>query len=79
MPIYEYVCQVCNSGFEQMRPLSQSDQPADCPKCHRPARRKMSTFAAFSASLGGVPRTIPGASGGSCSSCSSGSCNTCAS
>jgi len=79
MPIYEYVCSECDSKFEQLRPLSQSGLVADCPKCHRPARRKMSTFACFSASLGGVPKTIAGTSGHSCSSCSSGNCSTCAS
>ena len=79
MPIYEYICSECNTKFEQLRPLSQSDQLADCPQCHKPARRKMSTFAAFSASLGGVPKTVPGAGGSSCSSCSSGDCSTCAS
>jgi len=79
MPIYEYVCSECNKKFEKMRPLSESDQPAECPECHKPAPRKMSTFAAFSASLGGVPKAVPGAGGGSCSSCSSGDCSTCAS
>ncbi len=79
MPIYEYVCSECNAKFEQLRPLSQSDQTADCPQCHKPARRKMSTFACFSANPGGVPKTIPGTGGSSCSSCSSGDCSTCAS
>ena len=79
MPIYEYFCSECDTKFEQLRPLSQSDQPADCPKCHQSARRKMSTFACFSASLGGVPKTIPGTGGSPCSSCSSGNCSTCAS
>jgi putative FmdB family regulatory protein len=80
MPIYEYVCADCKSKFEQMRPLSQSGQPADCPQCHKPAKRKMSTFSALSATLGGVPKAVPGASGASkCSSCGSGSCSTCAS
>ena len=78
MPIYEYVCSECNSKFEQMRPLSQSGEAAACPKCHKPARRKMSTFAAFTTSVSGVPKTVPGA-GSSCSSCSSGNCSTCAS
>jgi len=78
MPIYEYICAECDSKFEQLRPLSQSGQVADCPKCHKPARRKMSTFACFSATAGGVPRTVPG-TGSSCSSCSSGNCSTCAS
>jgi len=78
MPIYEYICSECDSKFEQLRPLSQYGQAADCPKCHKPARRKMSTFACFSASAGGMPRTVPG-TGGSCSGCSSGNCSTCAS
>ncbi|MGD1119322.1 MAG: zinc ribbon domain-containing protein [Dehalococcoidales bacterium] len=79
MPIYEYVCSECDSKFEQMRPLSQSSLAADCPRCHKPARRKMSVFAAFSTSEGNVPQSVPGAGGHSCSSCSSGNCSTCAS
>ena len=79
MPIYEYICSECDSQFEQMRPLSQSGEAAACPKCHKPARRKMSTFAAFTTSISGVPKTVPGAGSNSCSSCSSGNCGTCAS
>jgi len=79
MPIYEYVCSECKNKFEKMLPLSESDKTAECPKCHKPAPRKMSTFAAFSASLGGVPKTIAGTGGSSCSNCSSGNCSTCAS
>ena len=79
MPIYEYICSECETQFEQMRPLSQSGQPGVCPRCHKPARRKMSTFAAFSESPGGVPKTVAGTGGNSCSSCSSGDCSSCAS
>ena len=79
MPIYEYFCSECDTKFEQMRPLSKSGEDAECPKCHKPARRKMSTFAAFSTSISGVPKTVPGAGGNSCSTCSSGNCSTCAS
>jgi putative FmdB family regulatory protein len=78
MPIYEYICPSCKSEFEQMRPLSQSGDPAECPRCHKPAKRKISTFAAFTTSISGVPRSVPG-SGSSCSTCSSGDCSTCAS
>ena len=78
MPIYEYICSECDSRFEQLRPLSQSNKEADCPNCHRPARRKMSVFACFSTTAGGVPKTVAG-TGGSCSGCSSGNCSTCAS
>jgi putative FmdB family regulatory protein len=78
MPIYEYHCPECDAKFEELRPLNQADQPIECPQCHHTARRKMSTFACFTAGPGGVPKTIAG-TGGSCSGCSSGSCNTCAS
>jgi putative FmdB family regulatory protein len=78
MPIYEYVCSKCNSSFELLRSLSQSDNHVDCPRCHSPARRKMSTFACFSVSGSGAPKRIAG-TGGSCSGCSSDSCSTCGS
>ena len=54
MPIYEYICSECDAKFEQLRPLSQSAKAVDCPRCHKPARRKMSTFACFSATSGSV-------------------------
>jgi putative FmdB family regulatory protein len=79
MPIYEYVCPHCNAKFEQMRPLSQSGQDAECPKCHKPSRRKISSFAAFTTRASGVPTRVSGTSGSSCSGCSSGNCSTCAS
>lgn len=79
MPIYEYVCPECDLEFEKLRPLSQADQDADCPKCHKAARRKLSTFACYSTSGSGIPTRIAGTGGSSCSSCSSGNCSTCAS
>ena len=79
MPIYEYICTECDCHFERLRPLSQADKTADCPNCHQVARRKMSTFACYSATLGGVPKTIPGTGGSACSSCSSSNCSSCAS
>ena len=80
MPIYEYLCSDCKTKFEQMRPISQSGNPADCPRCHKPARRKMSTFVGFINAGSGVTSRVPGSGGGSsCASCSSGNCGTCAS
>ncbi len=79
MPIYEYICTECGCQFEQLRPLSKADNTADCPKCQKKSKPKMSTFACFSATPGGVPKTIAGTGGSSCSSCSSGDCSTCAS
>lgn len=37
MPIYEYYCADCNFDFEVMRSVSQSDDPANCEKCGKPA------------------------------------------
>ena len=79
MPIYEYICPECDSKFEKMRPLSQSDKTAECPRCHKPAKRKMSSFVGFITSDSGVPQAMPGNNTHSCSGCSSGSCSTCAS
>ena len=76
MPIYEYVCSDCNSNFELLRPLSQADKEAPCPQCHKPARRKLSTFACFSTSRAGVPTRIAG-TGSSCNSCGASNCSTC--
>jgi len=76
MPIYEYLCSSCGSNFELLRSLSQSDEEASCPHCHKPARRKLSTFACFSTSDSGVPTRIAG-TGSSCSSCGSSNCSTC--
>ncbi len=78
MPIYEYACPGCGSEFDLLRPLSEADKGASCPKCHKPARRKLSTFACFSTTEGGVPTRVAG-TGSSCSSCGSGSCSTCGS
>jgi len=75
MPIYEYICPECSTKFEMLRPLSQADKDAPCPKCHKSARRQMSTFACFSSNAGALTR-ISG-TGSTCSSCGSNSCSTC--
>ena len=76
MPIYEYVCSKCGSKFELLKPISQADEEADCPQCHQPARRKLSTFACFSISDSGIPTRVAG-TGSSCDSCGSGDCSAC--
>ncbi len=76
MPIYEYICTECGSKFELLRPLSQSGEDVPCPKCQKPARRKLSAFACFSISNSGVPTRIAG-TGSSCDSCGSSNCSTC--
>ena len=42
MPLYEYVCPDCESKFEELRPLSRMDDPANCPQGHPAGRRVLS-------------------------------------
>lgn len=75
MPIYEYRCTACEDKFELLRPMSQADAEATCPRCNNGARRVLSMFAAVSKGPGGESAPISGSSG--CSSCSSSSCSSC--
>ena len=45
MPIYEYICTQCKTEFELMRPFSEADKPAVCPKCNSEAQKLVSGFA----------------------------------
>lgn len=76
MPIYEYTCSACGLKFEQLRPFRRANEECDCPRCEKPAERKLSTFASFSKDSSGASAPIAG-SGSSCASCGGGSCATC--
>ena len=45
MPIYEYLCPKCKTEFELMRPFSEADKPAICPKCNSVAPKQITNFA----------------------------------
>lgn len=45
MAVYEYVCPKCRKEFELMRPISEADKPARCPKCGSKALKLISGFA----------------------------------
>ena len=45
MPIYEYKCPSCGDVFEQMRPMSQATNPAQCPSCKAESPRTVSRLA----------------------------------
>lgn len=45
MPIYVYVCAECEVEVEEMRPISQADDPVACPMCAEPCVRALTTFA----------------------------------
>jgi putative FmdB family regulatory protein len=70
MPLYEYVCQDCESKFEELRPLCRMDDPANCPLGHLSGRRVLSMFATMTKDAGG--ETVPvggGGCGGGCTNC----------
>ncbi len=60
MPIYEYVCPSCDTKFEKMRPMSQADAKAECPKCRAASPRVLSKFACCSTDSSGVTSSIAG-------------------
>lgn len=72
VPIYEFACTSCRHEFEELAALSDRDRARSCPKCGRPAARKVSVFGFKSNSRGAVAST-----GGSCGSCASHSCGSC--
>lgn len=73
MPIYEYVCSDCNLKFELLRALSQANEKASCPRCHKDAERILSRFAAVSKDETGQTTPVSNP----CSSCTATSCGPC--
>jgi len=78
MPLYEYLCADCETPFEALRPMSESDRPMACPYCaNTQARRLISTFAAISRDGGGSRMVAGCQGGGGCGSCGGGHCGSC--
>jgi putative FmdB family regulatory protein len=69
MPVYEYYCRTCETTFDKLRPMGQSEQPADCPHGHTGATRTITVFATLG-KAGDEPVTFAG--GGGC--CGGGGC-----
>jgi putative FmdB family regulatory protein len=57
MPIYEYWCDACGKEFEQMRPMSQASEPANCPTCGASCQKLPSVFASKADYTIKVPRS----------------------
>ncbi len=74
MPLYEYGCSKCGFRFELIRPISQSNEEAPCPRCQHEAERVLSPFASFSKDSSGLTTPVGGSS---CASCSAASCDSC--
>ena len=43
MPIYEYYCADCGLDYEVIRPVSKSNEPANCATCGNPGERQFSS------------------------------------
>jgi putative FmdB family regulatory protein len=72
MPIYEYLCQDCDTRFEVVRAIKDADAPMMCNVCE--SRNTKRAISVFFASSGG--KALAG-SGGGCGNCSGGSCSGC--
>ena len=49
MPIYEYKCDGCGKGYEQIRRMSEADSNLECPECRSSSvTRQLSSFATHS-------------------------------
>ncbi len=46
MPVYEYLCDDCGP-FTDMRPMSECDDPQDCPRCETTSPRVILTAPNF--------------------------------
>jgi len=55
MPLYEYDCPSCGP-FDQLRPLSVSSEPCDCPECGTSSTRVILTVPAILAMDSGLRR-----------------------
>ncbi len=72
MPIYEYVCQMCQKKFEVLIRRSEDEEKLNCPECHNTSvKRKFSTFGFKSGN------TFSSSGGSGCGECSSHNCGSC--
>ena len=59
MPLYDYQCQQCESGFTELRRISEMDSSISCPECgSMETLRSLSCF-----SVGGTTSGMPASSG----------------
>jgi putative FmdB family regulatory protein len=70
MPVYEYTCMSCPERFEKRVSIEARDDRAICPNCGSDgAERRVSVFAAFSASGGQTAALGGGCCGGGGGGC----------
>ena len=72
MPVYEFACDACGKGFEELFRSMTERRRMKCPHCQsRNVHKVFSTFA----TAGG--EASKGSGGDGCATCTSGSCATC--
>ena len=60
MPLYDYHCQQCESGFTELRRASEMDSPINCPECgSRETSRSLSCFSVGGTTSGMVKACGP--------------------
>ena len=63
MPLYEYQCLQCTSGFTELRRCAEIDSQINCPECgSRETKRTISSFAVGGESAGVVSGSAPSSS-----------------
>ena len=70
MPIYEYICDECDSRFDRLQTYATTH--ATCPSCFLPSRKALSLFSAISTNRQGESSALSGMGG--CPGCAGGSC-----
>jgi putative FmdB family regulatory protein len=63
MPVYEYLCRVCDTRFEARRPMGEAGSPIDCPDGHADTTRLLSMFASVGHGSDPAGATIGGGGG----------------
>jgi putative FmdB family regulatory protein len=65
MPIYEYVCDNCETRFEKI--VINKQQEISCPKCEsKKATIQLSVFSSVGANGSSSPSSFSGGGGGGC-------------
>lgn len=72
MPIYEYICADCKVRFEELRKMSEADEPCECPECLGMKATRVVSVVYSKNESGGLEGSKT-----ACASCVSSNCATC--
>lgn len=69
MPIYEYVCEKCQTKFEKLVRSMNSNEPIKCPKCGGSRTQRQFSSFAVGAGESGSTSSGPASHGAGCGCC----------